>query len=54
MDDLVVGDRARVRGRLGRRDAFPTPLFTLLAEPLLADEREDAVGLLGEVDRGET
>ena len=30
MDDLVVGDRARVRGRLGRRDAFPTPLFTLL------------------------
>ena len=53
VDELVLGHRALVRGRLGLGDALLAALLPLLREPLLTDERQDAVGFLGEVDRGE-
>ena len=52
--ELVLGDDAAVRLGLDRRDAREARLLTLLAQLLLAGEGEDAVGLLGELDRAET
>ena len=53
MDDLVFGHDAVVGCRFGRGDARRALLGPLLAEPLLADEREDAVGLLRQLDGAE-
>ena len=47
---FVLGDRAVVGSSLGGGDARVAVLLALLPESLLADEREDAVGLLRELD----
>ena len=50
---LVLGHLALVGGGLGGGDLRLAFLLALLPELLLADEREDAVGLLRELDRAE-